>query len=447
MNKPDSASLDSNKLAARLNADCLCTSLDRSALRRELERMADGAALANMIEEDRPCLLSDTTVYVSSAHIKRMSEIIAAIERVIALPAYQSYVLTYAPEIACHVTGANGVFFGYDFHIGKAGPQLIEINTNAGGGLLNTLVARAHQVSCECCKDVPTVLPCTLAPAHPEHLFIEMFRQEWRTRFEPERSRPLSTVAIVDLAPEQQYLYPEFLLFRQLFERHGVAAFVCDPTELAWHDNALWYGSYQIDLVYNRLTDFALEAPSSISLRQAYLADGAVITPHPRVHALYADKRNLVALSDDAMLIQWGVDAATRSLLKSGIPRTELIKPEQAEEFWRHRRQLFFKPATGYGSKAAYRGDKLTRRIFDEIMANAKNYVAQALVPPSTRRLEINGGTSEFKIDLRNYAYVGSVQLVAARLWQGQTTNFRSSGGGFSPVIAVTGEANCKDVS
>jgi len=39
------------------------------------------------------------------------------------------------------------------------------------------------------------------------------------------------------------------------------------------------------------------------------------------------------------------------------------------------------------------------------------------------------------KLDIRNYTYDGKVQLVAARLYQGQTTNFRTAGGGFAPVV------------
>jgi hypothetical protein len=45
----------------------------------------------------------------------------------------------------------------------------------------------------------------------------------------------------------------------------------------------------------------------------------------------------------------------------------------------------------------------------------------------------------ELKLDLRNYVYAGHVQLIAARLWQGQTTNFRTPGGGFAPVLTVPG--------
>lgn len=127
-----------SELAERLNTDCLCVSLDRAALRRELASIPDGEALAEMIEADRPTLFSGSAVFVSDAHVKRMAEIIAAIERVVALPAYQAYILAYAPESARHAPKARGVFLGYDFHLGSAGPRLIEINSNAGE------IGRAH---------------------------------------------------------------------------------------------------------------------------------------------------------------------------------------------------------------------------------------------------------------------------------------------------------------
>ncbi|HCE08379.1 MAG TPA: hypothetical protein DEQ40_07215, partial [Oxalobacteraceae bacterium] len=44
------------------------------------------------------------------------------------------------------------------------------------------------------------------------------------------------------------------------------------------------------------------------------------------------------------------------------------------------------------------------------------------------------------KFDVRNYTYDGAVQWVAARLYQGQTTNFRTPGGGFAPVYSLSRE-------
>jgi hypothetical protein len=419
------------ELADRLNTDCHCVSLDRAGLEAELERVSPGFHAEVMA--GRPHLFSDSVAFVSAEHVQRMARLVAAVERVVALPAYAAHVLAWAPESARHRCAAPGVFLGYDFHLGNTGPQLIEINTNAGGGLLNALLARAQKA---CCDDVEALLPGDLAGDTPEHLFLGMFRAEWRAfAAKVGAGDAVKRIAIVDEAPLTQYLYPEFVLFKRLFEHAGIEAVICDPQELALRDGALWHGSNRIDLVYNRLTDFALDAPANAALREAWLTDAALITPHPQAHALYADKRNLVALCDDALLAGWGVDAETRTTLANKIPRTELVVPANADDLWARRKQLFFKPAAGYGSKAAYRGDKITKRVFDEVLAG--NYIAQALVPPSSRTLRVDEAPVELKLDLRNYVYNGHVQLIAARLWQGQTTNFRTPGGGFAPVLTV----------
>lgn len=117
------------------------------------------------------------------------------------------------------------------------------------------------------------------------------------------------------------------------------------------------------------------------------------------------------------------------------MPRTEAVTATAAQRLWAQRRGLFFKPASGYGSKAAYRGDKLTRRVWEAILAG--DYVAQAMAPPSERLTEVDGQLTDFKLDVRAYVYGGDIQLFAARLYAGQTTNFRTPGGGFAPVFVV----------
>jgi hypothetical protein len=256
-----------------------------------------------------------------------------------------------------------------------------------------------------------------------------MFRQEWRASG---RSGSPSRIAIVDEAPEQQFLYPEFLLFAQLFRRHGIDAVVRAPEELAFEDGILRDAQGRIDLVYNRLTDFPLEAGASAAIRAAYLRDAAVVTPHPRAHALYADKRNLAVLTDPTRLAAWGVPGATIDTLRRGIARTEAVSPGAAERLWAARRTLFFKPAAGHGSKAAYRGEKITRRVWSEVLAGS--YVAQELIVPSERH---TSASTRMKLDVRNYVHAGEVQLLAARLYQGQTTNMRTPGGGFAPVLTT----------
>jgi hypothetical protein len=410
----------------KLNSDCFCVSLDRGALRQALDADPTAGGLSALIEERCPHLFASLPVFVSRPHVDEMAKVIAAVEEVVALPAYRQEVLARAPEIARHDSGARGVFLGYDFHLAAAGPKLIEINTNAGGALLNGLLGRAQRA---CCDEVAHLVSGPVPLGRLEQAIFDMFVQEWRSAGRP--GLP-SRIAIVDDAPEEQFLYPEFLLFARLFRRFGLQADVVAPEALRFEGGELRDARGAIDLVYNRLTDFALAMPQHAALRAAYLASAVVLTPHPRAHALYADKRNLALLTDEARLRAWGVRGAAAHTLLQGIPRTRLVAAADADALWAERRRLFFKPAAGYGSKAAYRGDKITRRVWSEILS--AEYVAQALVSPGERRVAPD---TLMKVDVRNYVYAGQVQLLAARLYQGQTTNFRTAGGGFAPVLTA----------
>lgn len=410
-----------------LNNRCFCISLSEQALRSALESEIGQPGLLELIRERCPYLFAALPVFVSADHMTRMGNLIRAIESVIALPAYREQVLATAPATARHDPGgARGAFFGYDFHVADDSFGLIEINTNAGGAMLNAVLARAQRA---CCAAMDGMVPAPGLASTLEANIVAMFRREWSRSG---RQQPLGTIAIVDEAPAQQYLYPEFLLFQQLFERHGLQAVIADPTELSLRGNRLWHGDLAIDLVYNRLTDFYLASSSCDALREAYLSNATVLTPHPQAHALYADKRNLALLSNADSLQALGVPQNTQAILLAGIPRTEIVTAENAERLWSERRTRFFKPFAGFGSRAAYRGDKLTKRVWQDILAG--EYVAQALVLPGERVISVDAPTQSLKFDLRDYVYDGEVQWVAARLYQGQTTNFRTPGGGFAPV-------------
>lgn len=411
-----------------LNAGCFCVSLDEGSLAHALEQEFGSPTIVQLVRERCPYLFSARPVFVSHAHMERMDAVVKAVEAIVALPAYRERVLARAPAIARHAQGgARGVFFGYDFHVAQDSFGLIEVNTNAGGAMLNAILGRAHRA---CCVPVERLGPSVASAEAFERAIVDMFHAEWRLAG---RTGPLRTIAIVDEAPTEQYLYPEFLLFQRLFERNGLRVVITDPGALRVEGDALFAGEERIDLVYNRLTDFYLEAPASQAIRQSFEADGVVLTPHPQAHALYADKRNLVLFSDAQALAALGVPEATREVLLAGVPRTVLVEAGNADELWSRRKQLFFKPFAGYGSRAAYRGDKLTQRVWSEILAGG--YVAQALVAPGERGVEA-AADKPLKFDLRQYVYDGHVQWSAARVYQGQTTNFRTPGGGFAPVYA-----------
>ena len=434
-----------------LNSACFCLSLDQNALARALDSELGQPGLSEMVRERCPFLFAAMPVFVATPQLHRMAQVMQAVKTVVALPAYREQVLDAAPAIARLGTrGPLGAFFGYDFHLSEGHLWLIEINTNAGGAMLNAVLARAQHA---CCAAVDSMVPTLASVVNFEQQIVAMFRHEWLlaglTAGSPASTRPLASIAIVDVAPEDQYLYPEFLLFQQLFERHGLRAVIADPAALEWRDGVLWHGDLAIDLVYNRLTDFYLEQPASAALREAYLQHAVVLTPHPQAHALYANKRHLALFSDAARLQALGVPQATQHILLKHVPRTEVVIAADAQRLWDTRRSLFFKPVAGFGSRAAYRGDKLTKRVWQDILAG--DYVAQAIVAPGERVIDDpdavadEKATKSMKFDLRAYTYDGAVQWVAARMYQGQTTNFRTPGGGFAPVYSpadVSGQSS-----
>ena len=420
------------RLAPALNAACQCIWLDRDRLRVQLQReLGDAGSLL----ESRPGLVSGSVVFVDPQEAAAMDRTTRLVHRALSSPAYLEHIGQHAPPIARLPRAASGGTLGFDFHLGGPDPQLIEINTNPGGLLVNLELARALTACCDCLAEPLESLAAVSVTLEdlPRHV-AGAFLAEWTSA---RGDAPLRTIAIVDDDPAQQYLYPEFLLYQRLLERAGWHAIIVDAAHLEASDDGLYVAGQRIDLVYNRVTDFYFADPSHAALRRAYEADLAVVTPHPAAHARWADKRLLAWLRDEALLREAGLTAEERNDLLRTIPPTEIVQRDAADDLWRRRKGLFFKPVDGYGSKAAYRGDKLTRATFEHILSH--RYVAQALVPTSLRRVTAEGEATDLRVDVRNYAHHGATWLRAARLYRGQATNFRTPGGGFAPVLALRG--------
>lgn len=409
----------------QLNRDCFCVTLDRRALADALDRETGSAGFADKLSDTHRSLFSAVPVFVPDDVLRTMTKVVAAVEATAQLPQYRAQSLAAAPASAQRDFGPAGVLMGYDFHVTPTGPGLIEINTNAGGAFLNALAQRAQKPCC-------TSHVAFAAERGVEDKLFEMFVADWRRQ--KGSGRP-STIAIVDDAPETQFLYPEFQLAKALLEKRGIATIIADAAELSWDGATLTHRGRAIDFVYNRVVDFAFDEPRHSALREAYLSGNVVVTPNPHVHALLADKRNLAVLSDAALLQSWGLPPEYLDVLRTSVPRTYIVSPANADALWEMRRTLFFKPARGHASKAAYRGEKITRKVWAEILEG--DYVAQSYVPPSARRVQHEQTREDLKVDVRIYTYAGEPLLAAARLYQGQTTNMRTPGGGFAAVLAA----------
>ena len=126
-----------SELAEALNRDCYCIAVNREALRNSLEAHLRDSGLPKQLLDANSHLFADSPVFLQQGHLQEMERLIRTVERVSHNSAYRAAALANAPLSIRQDFGPRGVFFGYDFHLGANGPQLIEINTNAGGVLLN----------------------------------------------------------------------------------------------------------------------------------------------------------------------------------------------------------------------------------------------------------------------------------------------------------------------
>ena len=74
------------------------------------------------LRAQQPQFFADVGITIDAVAMQGMAAIVAAIESVVALPAFHERVLAQAPAIARLPTKARGVFLGYDFHLTDAGP-------------------------------------------------------------------------------------------------------------------------------------------------------------------------------------------------------------------------------------------------------------------------------------------------------------------------------------
>lgn len=328
---------------------------------------------------------------------------------------YRQTVYGKSPDLAKVDPGNKSICMSYDFHVAADGQlKLIEVNTNAAFLLLGYLLYQCHQIP----------LPIT-------DFSLEEFRMNCLNEAKL-TGRPLRSVAIVDEAPQTQRLFIEFLVYEQLFKSFGLDVMICDPAELNYSESFLSCNGRHIDFVYNRTTDFYLENPNWAALREAYQRGAITLSPNPHEYALLADKERMVEWS----LALSNPGSAPNNLLavSKNLLEADYLTKDNAAEIWARRKKLFLKPLTSFGAKGSYRGEGISRSHFEQLVNN--NCLAQEYCPAPELVFEADGyPATKLKYDLRFYAYQDRVQMVIARLYQGQLTNLKTPLGGFAPVI------------
>jgi len=387
------------------------------------------AQVSRQLDLFSPNLLCPTVIELSKSVASQAIEITRAFEELRQSSAYQQKTKTYlsaSEQSSLSALAKNrSVLMSYDYHLDPTGQlKLIEINTNASSSLIVDLIYRTHGL---------------------QNGFVPDFQNEIMSSFCKEAAangHTLKTAAIVDDDPQAQRLYIEFLMYQELFRKHGFECLIEDAKKLTLDQNAshLTAQGNKLDLVYNRHTDFYLQDESLGALRTAWLKNLATITPNTNEYALLADKQRLIELSSQTGgLNGFGLSPAAQTAIQSSLLETKSVMELGAEKAWSERKRYFFKPKNLFGGKAVYKGASISRTTFENNVLQ-EGYLAQEFVPAPAITIETtdgeNGkpGKQEFKFDLRFYAYAGQVQLAAARVYRGQTTNFQTPGGGLAAI-------------
>lgn len=383
---------------------------------------SNSECLCKRTQEEGPYsrFFAKTHVFLSYPVLSKIEKSISLLEKIIKSEDFKKLVFKEVNDSRVDENVEGGILMSYDFHIDGDMPKLIEINTNAGGAFLNYELAKITQ---GCCGKLPAN-----NVENFEREIITMFRNE----FAKKSDKKLETVCILDDNPEKQFLYPEFLICKDILERNGIKTWITDPRHIVVENDKATLDGVAIDFIYNRLTDFYFEEEGNTKFLSLLDSNVTVISPSPDDHRLFADKINFMYLQElrkeGGPLVE-----EERESLKNIIPETTIVNNLNEESLWTHRKNYFFKPYNGFGGGGAYNGKGLTKRVWGNIIQG--NYIAQEIIAPSLR---VAGNEEEkeiYKFDIRAYTYRGKVLLLATRMYQGQTTNFRTEGGGFAPIL------------
>ena len=311
----------------------------------------------------------------------------------------------------------DSVLMSFDFHLSAEGlPLLIEVNTNSSGFLLTNSLCQYHGL------EHRTALKNLEFSFQEEWRKFQIFARQ-KTGGRGLKPGPPQRTAVIDEAPFGQKMIFEFQMFKDFFKSFGQTADIYDVRSLNEDENGFLRDEQgrKIDFCYNRSTDFYFS--ENPHLKRAYQKGLCAFSPHPSEHFLLADKNRL---SEPRLYKEERFAPLAAVLLK-----TQKLTENTKDQAWANKKKYVFKPAGKFGGKGVFRGKSLTAKTF-QALCKEGDIIFQTFAKAPLWR---DSAGVQWKFDLRVFSYKGEVQQMAARCYQGQTTNFRSLGGGFAPAV------------
>jgi len=286
---------------------------------------------------------------------------------------------------------------------------------------------------------------------------MRAFRKRFRGRFTTSRQRQLDVmlrafkewgndttpvIAIVDWTGLPTA--PEFELFRDYFEAHGVKTVICDPGALELSRGRLHADGVAVNLVYRRvLTSELLERPDeSQVLLDAYIAGAACVVNTFRAKLLHK-KMSLALLSDPRYAKLY--TAPQRAAIKRHIPWTRRVRPRLAERIARDRERLVLKPNDDYGGKGVVLGWTVEQHDWEAAIeiALTQPYVVQESVEVPRELYPIAAEGVHFldlAVDMDPYLFYGRTAGCLTRLSAAALLNVTAGAGSIVPTFVLEGD-------
>jgi hypothetical protein len=393
--------------------------------------------------EFKSSFVSPFKIKLSETDFKTCLHSIHSLTKLRNTPSYQSFIEKHLedshPELKPFRPNQKSLFMGYDFHLSPEGPKLIEVNTNAGFGLgLDVLYRFRSEILGESID--PRVFPKDLRNQIKKDFLNEWEISEAGTAEASRNIQPSQLHAsICDDQIDKQALAFEFELFKQLMNEIFASSSVIECRDLHFKNGTLVNTKQEgISFLYNRSTDFYWKNPSSEGIRTAWqqLAN-LTISPNPFDFSLMADKSCMLNFCNADFLRQHSLSETDIHQILAVALQTILVTPENAETIHKDRKRYFFKPFESFGGKAVYNGKSISSKVWAEILQHP--YLAQETCPAAEVSVETAPeSVTNYKFDIRFYMYGDELRTLGARIYQGQTTNFRSPWGGFAGVEIVS---------
>lgn len=259
-------------------------------------------------------------------------------------------------------------------------------------------------------------------------------------------------IAIVDLPdrPTQN----EFELFKEFFERHGYPTTICTPQQLAFENNRLRAGNFEVDIVYKRLlvNEYLPIIDEAPALLNAYRAGAICMVNSFRSKLIH--KKALFAVLTDAR--RAGLfSTEEREAIRAHVPWTRLVRAEKSDYFGTevdlvdyiqaNKEKLVLKPNDDYGGHGITIGWNAEDSTWDDALQAALadgDYLVQERVPTARETFPAlqDDGSIEFAeqlVDLDPLLFNGKVKSAFTRLSFSELANV-SSGGGMVPTFILS---------